>query len=93
MEPEPPGDACFWPGDAFFGLEPEPTPVWSESESAPGPRTSGAGVAQKSGSSATLSTTVLVFQSVPTVYYSNRRLKVALLEYCKTKKLKASHNF
>ena len=29
-------------------------PIWSEPESAPGPRTSGAGAAQKSGGSATL---------------------------------------
>ena len=28
-------------------------PIWLEPESAPGPRTSGAGAAQKSGSSAT----------------------------------------
>ena len=29
-------------------------PIWSEPESAPGPRNSGAGAAQKSGGSATL---------------------------------------
>ena len=45
MEPEPP----FLPG---AGAD----PIWSEPESAPGPRTSGAraGAAQKSGGSATL---------------------------------------
>ena len=38
-------------------MEPEPPgadPIWSEPESAPGPRTSGAGAAQKSGGSTTL---------------------------------------
>ena len=41
-------------GAAFFCLEPEPTLNWSQSESALGPRTSGAkaGAAQKSGDSA-----------------------------------------
>ena len=43
MEPEPP----FLPG---AGAD----PIWSEPESAPGPRTSGAGAAKKSGGSATL---------------------------------------
>ena len=33
--------------------------IWSEPESAPGPRTSGAGAAQKSGGSATLVAAVL----------------------------------
>ena len=33
-------------------------PIWSEPESAPKPRTSGAGAAQKSGGSATLKTGV-----------------------------------
>ena len=47
MEPEPPGAAFFLPG---AGAD----PIWSEPESAPGPRTSGAGAAQKSGGSATL---------------------------------------
>ena len=34
-------------------------PIWSEPELAPGPRTSGAGAAQKSGGSATLQGNVL----------------------------------
>ena len=35
-------------------------PIWSEPESAPGPRTSGAGAAQKSGSSATLNYSAMI---------------------------------
>ena len=45
-------------GDAFFsgaGAD----PVWSEPESAPGPRTSGAGATQKSGGSATLFNSIM----------------------------------
>ena len=48
MEPEPP----------FFLLGAGADPIWSEPESAPGPRTSGAGAAQKSGGSATLGVSV-----------------------------------
>ena len=44
MEPDPPGAAFFLPG---AGAD----PIWSEPESAPGPRTSGAGGAKKSGGS------------------------------------------
>ena len=47
VEPKPPGAAFFLPG-AGVGAN----PIWSEPESAPGPRTCGA--AQKSGGSARL---------------------------------------
>ena len=47
MEPEPPGGGA--------------DPIWSEPESAPGPRTSGAGAAQKSGGSATLIVSILFY--------------------------------
>ena len=47
MEPKPPGAAFFLPGARA-------DPVLVELESAPGPRTSEAGVAEKSGGSATL---------------------------------------
>ena len=50
MEPEPP----FLPG---AGAD----PIWSEPESAPGPRTSGAGAAKKSGGSATLFLVIEMF--------------------------------
>ena len=50
MEPEPPGAA--W--SLFFLPGAGADPIWSEPESAPGPRTSGARAAQKSGGSATL---------------------------------------
>ena len=40
MEPEPPRAAFFLPG---AGAD----PIWSEPESSPGPRTSGAGAAKK----------------------------------------------
>ena len=40
MEPEPPGAGA--------------DPIWSKPESAPGPRTSGVGAAQRSGGSGTL---------------------------------------
>ena len=46
MEPEPP-----------FLLRARADPIWSELESAPRPRTSEAGAAQKSGGSATLTST------------------------------------
>ena len=36
-------------------------PIWSEPESAPGPRTSGAGAAQKSGGFATLVERTMLF--------------------------------
>ena len=47
MELKTPGAAIFLPG-------PGADPIWWEPESAPGPRTSGAVAAQKSGGSATL---------------------------------------
>ena len=43
-------------GAAFFMPGAGADPIWSEPESAPGARTSGAGAAQKSGGSATLET-------------------------------------
>ena len=46
-EPEPPGAAFFLSG---AGAD----PIWSEPESAPGPRTSGAGAAKNRGGSVTL---------------------------------------
>ena len=39
-------------------------PIWSEPESAPGPRTSGAGAARKSGGSTTLSRTRKIYAKV-----------------------------
>ena len=51
MEPKPPGAAFFLPG-ARAGADPSRL----EPESAPGPWPPGAGAAQKSGGSATLST-------------------------------------
>ena len=51
IEPEP----LFWPG---AGAGARADQIWSEPESAPGPRTSGAGATQKSGPSATLQSTI-----------------------------------
>ena len=43
-------------------------PFWSEPESAPGPRTSGAGAAQKSGGSATLILWIRIRYPLPTLH-------------------------
>ena len=62
MEPEPPGAAFFLPGAGAVA-----DPIWSEPESAPGPRTSRARAAQKSGSSATLHVSM---ESAPAPHFS-----------------------
>ena len=47
-------------GATFF--LPGADPIWSEPESAPGPRTSGPGVAKNSGGSASLITSIFRYQ-------------------------------
>ena len=58
MEPEPPGAAAAWSGLFLPQSQRRPNLVGAGvgSPPAPGPRTSGAGAAQKSDSSATLPT-------------------------------------
>ena len=48
-----------WSRSRLFLPGAKADPIWSEPESAPGPGTSGAGAAQKSGGSATLQNTYI----------------------------------
>ena len=72
MEPEPP----FLPG---AGAD----PIWSEPESAPGPRTSGAGAAQKSGGSATLCESGIIYSVSGYDFYEIQiRIRLLIFKAC-----------